>query len=113
MATKQDIDKGAAIHLGGTVPAGHCLHPIRQALLERPRDRQHLIGEVVSAHEKVDHPPDAETRRAPILQFVEMVAVTDPADIQLLAEIAKRARHASPPPGQARLDLDEDGDDGD
>jgi len=104
MAAKQDIDAGVAVNMGGTVPAGHCLAPIRQALLDTPRDRQWVIGQVVSGTTTIKHPAEADDNRAPTMQFVELVGVTDPADCDQLLAMARKARQANPPPGQQRLE---------
>jgi hypothetical protein len=99
---KQDIDKGIAINLGGTVPAGHGLAPIRQRLLEEPRERQWVIGQVVCNSTKIDHPADDEDKRAPTMVFAEITAITDTADCDQLAAMASRARAGMA--GQRTLD---------
>ncbi len=102
MATRQDIDSGVAIRMGGNIPQGHSLAPIRQALLDAPRERQWVIGQVVNAHTGTDHPADDEDRPAPCLSWVEMTAVTDTADCDQLAAMSARIRSGQP--GQRTLD---------
>jgi len=102
MATKQDIEAGVAVNMGGTVPSGHALGPIRARLLDAPRERQWVIGQVVSKATNVDHPPDADDRRAPVMVFVDMAGVTDTADCDQLDAMMTRARNQAP--GQTRLE---------
>lgn len=109
MATKQDIDKGVAVNMAGTVPSGHSLGPVRQRLLDTPRERQWVIGQVVSGGTNVKHPPEAADQVAPTMQFVDMAGIIDPAECDQLAAMLARAHAAQP--GQGRLDLDEGDDD--
>lgn len=102
MPTKQDIDKGTAVNLGGTVPAGHGLAPIRQRLLDEPRARQWVIGQVVSNSTKIEHPAEADDKFSPTMIFVDMTGITDTADCDQLAAMAARARNALT--GQRTLD---------
>lgn len=104
MATKQEIDQGIAINMGGNIPHGHCLAPIRQGLVERPRERQWVIGEVVAPTAQLAFPADGPDKHTPCMQFVEMVGIVDPADCDQLAAMARRARQQNPPPGQGRLE---------
>jgi hypothetical protein len=102
MATKQDIEAGIAVNMGGTVPSGHALAPIRQRLLDKPRERQWVIGQVVSKTTNIDHPADGEDRPAPTMIWVDMGGIADPADGDQLAAMLARAR--SQAGGQATLD---------
>ena len=102
MASKQDIDKGTAVNMGGGVPMGHALAPVRQRLLDDPRERVWIIGQAVNSKTGIDHPADAEDKPAPTIQWVDMVGVTDTADCDQLAAMAARIRSAQP--GQASLD---------
>lgn len=102
MATKQDIDKGVAVNMAGTVPPGHALGPVRQPLLDDPRERQWIIGQVVNGDTHIKHPADSDDKPAPTIQWVDMVGVTDTADCDQLAAMAARIRSAQP--GQASLD---------
>src|SRR5215813_9879286 len=110
MPTKQDIDKDIAVNMGGTVPPGHALGPVRQRLLDDPRERQWVIGQVISGTTSIKHPAEARDQRAPTLLWVEMVGVTDTAACDQLAAVAARARARKP--GQARLDDTPAGDPG-
>lgn len=92
MPTKQDIDKGVAINMGGTVPGGHGLAPIRQGLLDEPRERQWVIGQVVNNSTKIEHPAEADDKQTPCMVFVDMTGITDTADCDQLAAMANRAR---------------------
>ena len=102
MAPKQDIEAGVAINLAGTIPSGHGLQPIRQKLVTDPRERQHIVGVVVSKTTKVDHPADDDDTFTPTMQFVDLVAITDKADREALDAMIIRARNAQP--GQSRLE---------
>lgn len=121
MPTKQDIDKGIAVNMGGTVPSGHGLAPIRQKLLDEPRERQWVIGQVVNNSTKIEHPAEADDKRSPTMVFVDMTGITDTADCDQLAAMANRARarltgqrtfdeaDAGETPGDETADGDEDG----
>jgi hypothetical protein len=102
MARKQDQDNGNAVNLGGTVPGGHALGSIRQRLLDDPRERRWVIGQVVSATTTTKHPADGEDQPAPTMQFVDIAGITSQADCDQLAEMLKRAHRSQP--GQATLD---------
>jgi hypothetical protein len=93
MARKQEIDAGTAVNMGGNVPAGHSLDSIRRGLIEDPRKRQWVIGQVVAPTEKLEHPADRASTRTPCMQFVDMVGITDGADCDQLAAMATRARN--------------------
>jgi hypothetical protein len=101
MARKQDIEDGTAFNLSGNVPAGHALAPIRAKLLDDPRERQWVIGQVVSKTTTTDHPADADDRKAPTMQFVDIGAVVSQADCDQLAAMLTRLHSAQP--GQASL----------
>lgn len=102
MPTKQDIEAGIAVNMGGTVPGGHVLAPIRQKLLDDPRERQWVIGQVVSGSTKIDHPADGEDRKAPTMVFTDMAGITDVSDCDQLAAMMARVRARTP--GQQRLE---------
>jgi hypothetical protein len=92
MATKQDIDKGIAVNLSGAVPGGHGLAEIRKLMLDEPRERRWVIGQVVASGKNVKFPPDAADQVAPTMQFVEMTGITSEEDALLLAAMTARAR---------------------
>jgi hypothetical protein len=102
MATNQDMKAGKAVNLGGTVPGGHALGPIRQKLLDEPRETQWVIGRVVNNTTTTKHPADGEDQPSPTMQFVEMAGVTDTADCDQLAAMMTRVRNSQP--GQTVLE---------
>jgi len=89
-------------NMNGNVPPDAVLGAIRNSLLEEPRRRHWVVGQLVSGDTKIHHPDDSDDEPTPILAWKTMTAITDPAACDQLAAMEAAARLNQP--GQGSLD---------
>lgn len=92
----------ADYNMSGNVPMDAALGSIRNELLEEPRKRQWVVGQLVNGDTKIHHPDDGDDEPTPILAWKSMTAITDKADLDQLAAMEARSRLNQP--GQHSLD---------
>jgi hypothetical protein len=94
----------AGVALSGTLPPAeeNGLAVIRDGLLDQPRRRRYAVVELINTRTVVDHPVDLPDAAAPIIRFMSIEPITDPADVDQLQAMRDRARTARA--GQATLE---------
>jgi hypothetical protein len=95
----------AGVALSGTLPPAeeNGLAVIREGLLDQPRTRRYAVVEVINARTVTDHPADLPDAAAPVVRFMSIEPITDPADVDQLQAMRDRARTART--GQSTLEV--------